>query len=99
MVLHLGATGIFFAAVTAVFAQLSENSRGTIGLSFTVLGFAYLIRAIGDAGNETLSWFSPLGWVLGSEVYVNNYWWPILLNDRCGSLFLVILALLFKCDP
>ena len=28
----LGATGIFFAALTAVFAQLSESSRGTIGL-------------------------------------------------------------------
>ena len=72
--------------------KLSESSRGTIGLSFAVLGVAYLIRAIGDAGNETLSWFSPLGWVLGAEVYVNNYWWPILLT--LGMAFaLVILAL------
>src|SRR5690625_4279979 len=31
----LGATGIFFAALTAVFAQASENARGTIGLSMT----------------------------------------------------------------
>jgi ABC-2 type transport system permease protein len=76
----LGATGIFFAAVTALFAQLSENSRGTIGYSFAVLGIAYLIRAIGDVGNGTLSWFSPLGWILGSEVYVNNYWWPIVMT-------------------
>jgi len=87
----LGATGIFFTAVTAVFAQVSENSRGSIGLSFTVLGVAYLIRAIGDAGSEMLSWFSPLGWILGAEVYVNNYWWPILLT--IGVAFaLVILA-------
>ena len=76
----LGATGIFFTAVTALFAQLSENSRGTIGYSFAVLGVAYLIRAIGDVGIGTLSWFSPLGWVLGSEVYVNNYWWPIIMT-------------------
>lgn len=76
----LGAIGIFFTAMTAVFAQASENSRGTIGLSFTVLGIAYLVRAVGDAGNEMISWFSPLGWVLGAEVYVNNYWWPILLT-------------------
>ncbi|WP_067726648.1 ABC transporter permease [Oceanobacillus damuensis] len=75
----LGATGIFFMALTAVFAQVSESSRGTIGLSFAVLGLAYLIRAIGDVGNETLSWFSPLGWALGAEVYVNNYWWPMLV--------------------
>ena len=88
----LGATGIFFSAITAVFAQISESSRGTIGFSFTVLGVAYLIRAIGDSGNETLSWLSPLGWVLGAEVYVNNYWWPILLTVGVAFV-LVILAL------
>lgn len=88
----LGAAGMIFAAVTAVFAQLSESSRGTIGFSFTVLGVAYLIRAMGDAGNETLSWFSPLGWVLGAEVYVNNYWWPISLTIGV-AIILVMLAL------
>ncbi|PPA69309.1 ABC transporter permease [Jeotgalibacillus proteolyticus] len=76
----LGAAGFFFAAVTALFAQLSENSRGAIGYSFAVLGLAYIIRAIGDVSNETLSWFSPLGWILGTEVYVNNYWWPVWLT-------------------
>ncbi|KHF38166.1 ABC transporter permease [Halalkalibacter okhensis] len=76
----LGATGIFFTAVTALFAQLSENSRGTIGFSFAILGVSYLIRAIGDVSNESLSWISPLSWVLSTEVYVNNYWWPIALT-------------------
>ena len=88
----LGAIGLFFTAITAVFAQASENARGTIGLSFTVLGVAYLLRAVGDAGNEAISWFSPLGWVLGAEVYVNNYWWPILLTVGV-SIAISILAL------
>ncbi|QKG85024.1 ABC transporter permease [Kroppenstedtia pulmonis] len=87
----LGSTGIIFTAITAIFAQLSDSSRGTIGFSFAVLGLSYLIRAIGDAGNETLSWISPLGWVLGAEVYVNNYWWPIVLTVGV-SLLLVIVA-------
>ncbi|SDJ83508.1 ABC transporter permease [Sediminibacillus albus] len=88
----LGAVGIFFTAITALFAQLSETSRGSIGLSFTVLGLAYLFRAIGDVSNETLSWFSPFGWALGTEVYVNNYWWPLLLTVGV-SLVLIILTL------
>jgi ABC-2 type transport system permease protein len=88
----LGATGMIFSSITALFAQLSASSRGTIGLSFTLLGAAYLIRAIGDVGNETLSWFSPFGWVLSSEVYVNNYWWPIILTVSV-ALVLVILSL------
>jgi len=87
----LGATGIFFTAVTAIFAQLSENARGTIGLAFTVLGVSYLIRAVGDVGNETISFFSPLGWVLSAEVFVNNYWWPIALTIGV-ALLLVVLA-------
>lgn len=86
----LGATGIFFTAITALFAQLSENTRGTIGLSFTVLGLAYLIRSIGDVGNETLSWSSPLGWILGTEVYVNNYWWPIALTVGVALVIIVL---------
>ncbi|MFB1050239.1 ABC transporter permease [Paraliobacillus sp. JSM ZJ581] len=90
----LGVTGIFFAAVTMLFAQLSDNARGTMMLSFTVLGIAYFIRAVGDAGNTTVSWFSPLGWILGTEVYVNNYWWPILLTLFIGScIFLLALYL------
>lgn len=87
----LGVTGVFFTALAAVFAQVSENSRGTIGLSFAVLGVSYLIRAVGDVGGGTLSWFSPLGWVLSAEIYVNNYWWPIAMTVG-ASLILFGLA-------
>ncbi len=87
----LGATGIFFTGLTALFAQLTSSSRGTTGLSISALLLAYLIRGIGDVSYEALSWLSPFGWILKSEVYVNNYWWPILLTLGV-SLFLVILA-------
>jgi ABC-2 type transport system permease protein len=72
----LGVAGLFFAAITALFAQLSDNGRGTVGFSFAVLGVAYLIRAIGDVSSEPLALASPLGLILRTEVYVNNYWWP-----------------------
>jgi len=76
----IGVTGIFFAASTALFAQLTTTPRGTMGYSFAFLGIAYLVRAIGDVSSEALSMTSPLGWVLRTEVYVNNYWWPISLT-------------------
>lgn len=85
----LGAIGIFFTGISALFAQLSENSRGAIGFSFATLGIAYLIRAIGDVSNEILSWFSPLSWILRSEVYVNNYWWPILLTIGIALVIII----------
>lgn len=89
----LGATGFFFTAITAIIAQLTESSRLATGFAFFILGLAYLLRAIGDVGNEVLSWLSPLGWILGSEVYVNNYWWPILLT--VGAAFLLCLIALY----
>lgn len=88
----LGASGIIFAGVAAVCAQLSPNSRNTLGLSIAVLLFAYMIRAIGDVTNEALSWISPLNWILRSEAYVNNYWWPIWMTVA-GGLLLMALAL------
>ncbi|MFD2628659.1 ABC transporter permease [Oceanobacillus kapialis] len=92
----LGVGGFFFATVTAVFAQLSENARGTVGLSFAVLGVSYLLRAIGDVSNETLSWMSPLGWILGSEVFVTNLWWPIGITGIVAVLLLAIASVLYS---
>lgn len=86
----LGTTGILFAAITAIFAQLFASSRSANGFSFTTLGYCYLIRAVGDAGNETLSIFSPLGWLLKTEVYVQNYWWPIWITLGLAILFIII---------
>lgn len=75
----LGVTGVFFTAVTALFAQLSETCRGTLGYSFSFLVLSYLVRAVGDVSNEFVSRISPLGLILRAQVYVNNYWWPVLL--------------------
>ncbi|MBM7662967.1 ABC-2 type transport system permease protein [Bacillus mesophilus] len=87
----LGATGLFFAGVTAVFAQLSDSSRGTIGYSIGALLIAYLFRAITDVSNETLSWISPLAWVTKAKVYDDNNWWPIVFMILT-SFVLYILA-------
>ncbi|WP_082233156.1 ABC transporter permease [Halobacillus massiliensis] len=86
----LSVTGIFFAGVTALIAQLSGNPRGTIGLSMAVLLIAYLVRAIGDVSSETLSWFSPFGWIVRSEALVNNEWGPVALTLGAAVLLILI---------
>jgi len=75
----LGALGLVFAAFAALFAQLTPSSRGALGYVFMLLMASYLIRAIGDQGNEALARVSPLGLVMRAEVFVQNYWWPILV--------------------
>ncbi|MBD8070052.1 ABC transporter permease [Bacillus sp. PS06] len=86
----LGGTGLVFAGVTAVFAQLSDSSRGTIGWSIAILLFAYLFRAITDISNEALSWLSPLGWVTKAEVYSSNNWGPIILMVAVSIVLFII---------
>lgn len=86
----LGGTGFVFTGVTAVFAQLSENSRGTIGWSIAVLILSYLFRAVTDVSNETLTWISPLGWVSKAAVYSSNNWGAILLMLALAAILYVL---------
>ncbi|MCU9612901.1 ABC transporter permease [Caldibacillus lycopersici] len=91
----LGGTGIFFAALTAVFAQISENARGTFGFSIAFLLLLYLVRAIGDVSNEALSWISPLGWVTKAQVYGENNWWLLLLLIVVSFILMVVANYLY----
>lgn len=75
----LGMTGLVFAAIAAVFSELCISSRGAIGFSIAVLGLFYLLRGMGDVGNEIFAYISPLGLAQRVKAYVENDWWPILV--------------------
>ena len=87
----LGVSGFVFASFTAVAAQLSDTTHGTTILSLGFLLFSYALRVIGDVQNETLSLFSPLGWVTRTEVFASDNWVPILVLGS-SALLLVTLA-------
>ena len=85
----LGGTGLFFAGITALFAQLVETARGATGWAFVVMIGGYILRAIGDVESETLSLLTPYGWASRAYVFVDNNWWPVsLLLVFAGGLFL-----------
>jgi ABC-2 type transport system permease protein len=76
----LAGSGLVFTAVAAVAAQLSPSARVARGTAFAVLGAAFTLRAIGDAGSGALSWLSPLGWSLQVRPYAGDRWWVLLLH-------------------
>lgn len=86
----IGAVGVFYGALTGFFAQITSNTRATIGFSFTFLILEYIIRGIGDIKSNILSYISPLGLVVKSEVYVNNYWWPVLILALVSAIMFMI---------
>ena len=75
----LGSAGLVFAAIAAVFAQLSSSSKGAMGYSLFAMGIFYMMRAVGDVSMEILSLLSPLGIILRAEAYASDYWWPVFV--------------------
>ncbi|NEE01089.1 ABC transporter permease [Phytoactinopolyspora halotolerans] len=74
------AAGLVFTAVAAVVLQVTEYSRGAVGIGVAVLGASYAVRAVGDVSETGLSWLSPFAWSLHTRAYVDERWWPLLLS-------------------
>jgi ABC-2 type transport system permease protein len=90
--LAVGATGLMFAAVAGVTAQLSTSARVASGLALAVLGAAYLLRAVGDGGPTWLSWISPIGWSMRIRAYAGEQWWVLAL---AAALVVVLTAIAY----
>jgi ABC-2 type transport system permease protein len=81
--LGVGLTGLVFAALAALTAQLASTARGATGLAMTVMGVAFAARAIGDMQvkrGSALSWLSPLAWPQQTRAFVDLRWWPLALG-------------------
>ena len=64
-----------FAATAAATAQIAESARGANGLAVGLLGAAFALRAVGDAGPHGLAWLSPLGWGQAIRAFADERWW------------------------
>ncbi len=87
----VAAFGVAMASVTAVVAQLMTHGRGVIGVTLSVLGASYGLRAVGDLGDGTLSWLSPMGWSQQVSAFEDNLWGPLAIS-AAFSLVMVALA-------
>ncbi len=75
--LSLAGSGLVFAGVGAVTAQVCVGARPARGLAVAALGVAYLVRAAGDAGGAGLGWLrwlSPIGWTALTRPYQDTRW-------------------------
>jgi polyether ionophore transport system permease protein len=71
--------GLLLAAWTLAAAQVSENTRVVYGIGGVVLGTSFVLRAIGDIGDGTVSWLSPIGWAQKTRPFADERWWPFLI--------------------
>jgi polyether ionophore transport system permease protein len=83
--LGMAAVGIAFAAITAVAAQLAASARTATGLVISLLGVAYVLRAIGDTATpgtwpSWLTWLSPIGWTQALRPFGPLHWWALSIS-------------------
>ncbi|GAA2793598.1 ABC transporter permease [Streptomyces showdoensis] len=81
--LAIGGTGMVFATLAAIVAQLTESARLAKGLTAGLLGLAFTLRAAGDAGDPSggavLTWLSPVGWTENVRAFAGERWGVLLL--------------------
>jgi ABC-2 type transport system permease protein len=90
----IAAFGLAFTGVGVCAAQVTAHARGALGLSSAFLGVAFALRAVGDVGSGSLSWFSPMGWVQGVRPFGDERLWPVLLLLAFTAGTLVLAAVL-----
>ncbi|MFD0367281.1 ABC transporter permease [Streptomyces sp. NPDC127114] len=88
--LAIGGTGMVFASMAAIVAQLTESARLAKGLTAGLLGLAFVLRAAGDAGtadgSSILTWLSPVGWAENVHAFAGERWWVLLLLAAATGL-------------
>lgn len=73
----MAVTGIVFAAIAAVSAQINQFARSASGFAIAVLIVSYVVRGLGDMLDNALTWTPPFGLKLQTAPYVLNRWWPL----------------------
>ena len=100
LALATAACGLAFGGIAAVAAQAAAGARGARGLAITVLGAAFVFRAVGDSagpgGPSWLTWLSPLGWTQLVRPFAGERWWvlllPLALSAACGAAAFALAA-------
>lgn len=92
-------TGLVFAAITAVTAQLVEHAGTASGAALGILALAFLVRGVGDVLDRQgswLSWLSPLAWAQQLRAYVDLRWWPLVVSGVVLALLLLLAGALSR---
>ena len=83
MGLALIGVGLSFTALATVGVQLSASSRACGAWIFGAVGFAFILRMIGDVSYDrplgVLSWLSPLGWGQQVRPFDGDRAWPLVV--------------------
>lgn len=90
------ASGLIFAGVAAITAQLGSDARTASSLAIATLGVLYVLRGYIDSSGapDWATWLTPLGWLEEAGPATANDPWPIAVAVAFAVLLVVIAFLL-----
>ena len=71
------AVGLVFTGIALLAAQIASSGRAAIGMATSVLAIAFMLRALGDIGKNSMKWLSPIGWAQAVRAYGGEHWWML----------------------
>jgi ABC-2 type transport system permease protein len=86
------ASGLMFAGVAAVAAQLGSDARTASNLAVGALGVCYVLRGYIDSSGapDWAPWLTPLGWLAETRPSAENNPWPLLLALAFAALLVSV---------
>ncbi len=96
LVLGASVTGVALVGlgVGAVAGQVATTSRGANALACGAILGCYVLRMIGDLGDDWLTWASPIGWGQQMQPFGGDQWWPFALLVLLAAGLLAAAAVL-----
>lgn len=75
------ASGLMFAGVAAITAQLGSDARTASSIAVATLGVSYVLRGYIDSAGapDWVTWLTPLGWLEETRPATDNNPWPLVL--------------------
>jgi ABC-2 type transport system permease protein len=86
--------GAVFAGVAGAAVQIASGARVARGYALAVLAAAFVLRAVGDAGSGTMSWWSPTGWASALRPFAGERWWVAALSAMATASGIALAFLL-----
>lgn len=85
------ASGLMFAGVAAVAAQLGSDARTASTIAIATLGVCYLLRGYIDVSGSAgwVTWLTPLGWLEETRPASGNRPWPLLAASALAVALLL----------
>jgi ABC-2 type transport system permease protein len=90
------ASGLIFAGVAAVAAQLGSDARTAASIAVATLGVCYVLRGYIDSSGapDWAAWLTPLGWLAETRPSAENNPWPLLLALALAAILVAVAFLL-----